>query len=121
MSIEAKLNAVVRDIASGQVFADYMPEDISNNLITPVVVYTMISGPTDKTQTSFVRNPRYRFDIFGSSKPQVIAVQEELIKAIDHRPGIGISAVFDGEEDISEPESRLYHRMVDFLIWDQEN
>ena len=119
MSLEENLRTATTKIAGGQIYDAQAPEKITDNLVTPLVVYHMVSGAPNITQTSFVRNPRYRFDIYGRTKKEILAAQEDIIAAIDHKMGLGFSATFIGEQDVQEPETRLFHRFLEFSVWEQ--
>lgn len=119
MSLEQKLYSAVKNLAGGNIYSGRLPQILTDKSTTPAIAYWIVAGAPDITQTSFLRNPRYRFDVWGKTPVEIATVSQALIAAIDHRSGLGFTARFIGEIDVNDPQSGLFHRALEFSIWDQ--
>lgn len=115
--MESNMATAVAAVADGNIWAGFIPRQIMDDRIFPAVGFFIVAPGVEQNQQNFIRNPRYRFDVWGENKDQILTVADAIISALDHRSGLGFSAVFQGELDVDDPDTRLFHRVLEFIVW----
>jgi len=92
----------------------------------PLVTYTRISTPRlHEFERSFLPHPRFQFDCWAESYNRAKDVAAQVRAALDLYGGamgaytVRVSLV-DDERDVYEPETKLWHVIVDAIIWYEE-
>lgn len=68
-----------------------------------------------------VASPRFQFDCWALTKTQSIQLADEVISALQRERNVlsgieVIQGVYLNEFDLDEPDTKIYHRAVDFKI-----
>jgi len=98
------------------------PQDVQ----MPYVVFFKVSATRGRTLTasSHLVNSRFQFSIFSQTyytakqiAEQIqLALQDKNNEIIGGTGGVRVSIQYDGEQDLFEPETELYHVPVEYLI-----
>lgn len=86
--------------------------------------YIIISMPTHAIATHLsgvtkLENAQVRFDIFGPSYPQLTMLKELIIDMMDKSPSF--SAIYSFGSEMYEDDTRLYHLVFDFSVWNDRD
>lgn len=112
MSLEENVWEIISGVASGNIFPYRLPE----NTAYPAVDFIYFEGAPIRSQNGSFRNPRLRFSIWADTFDDMIGVFRNLISLLDYHKG-AFSSLFEGVQDIPDPETQLFHRVVDFYVW----
>lgn len=91
--------------------------------VLPAVTYQRISTPRMHAfERSFLPHPRFQFDCWATTFPAARAVAEQVKLALDVYMGaMGAetvqASILDGDRDIYEAEAKIFHSIVDAIIW----
>jgi hypothetical protein len=106
----------------------YPVDAVTQNADRPYATYQLISGPPEHAMGSdpgMVR-ARFQFSCWGDTSTDARSVGDQ-VRAGYRRfrgtlLGVEILDVFvDNERDLGrEPDTRLYHRVVDLIVWYRE-
>jgi hypothetical protein len=110
--LEVEVGTVVGGMANGNIFPYRLPEGTA----FPAVDFVYFEGSPIQSQTSYFRNPRLRFGIWAQTFDDMLTIFHSLLDLLDHHTGT-FSALFEGAQDIPDPETGLFHRIVDFYLW----
>jgi len=90
---------------------------LPQNPAYPATVYTRISNNAIVSLDSTHKdNPRYQFDVIGSSYPNVRAVVVQLIDAMT--TASTFKSVFLTDQDVQyDDDLEVYRAIVDFSVW----
>jgi len=98
------------------------PQDVQ----TPYIVFFKVSATRGRTLTasSHLVYSRFQFSIFSDTyyaakqiAEQIqVALQDKNNEIIGGTGGVRVSIQYDGEQDLFEPETELYHVPVEYLI-----
>lgn len=86
----------------------------------PYCVYVKISNVRQYAMGGYAGIQRHRMQIscYGATYDSAKAVAAQVIAALEPWSSTEVQAAFqEDEEDIHEPETKLHHIPVDFLIW----
>jgi hypothetical protein len=108
-----------KDGAVVRIYPLVLPEDV---VVFPAISYHVISAPQSRTQTSELARPRIRLNCWGSTYAQSVDLSQKVVAALNRRQlGATVaSAVMDAWSDQRDPDSGLYWRPVEFLMWTEE-
>jgi hypothetical protein len=119
--IEQDLWGVIGSLAGGRVYSHRLPE----NVIFPAIVFRLLDTDPLRDQRFSLRHPTYRFDVWTTSYDDLVNTTASLRTAIDHNTTI--HGLYDDELDVPErsegvgvveAETGLYHRVIDFTMWE---
>jgi hypothetical protein len=118
MTLEDNMATAVDGLVNGNVYAGFLPRGLTDDVTKlPAVSYFIVAPSVEHNQQNYLRTPRYRFDVWGTDLDQILTAAGQIINALDHKQGLGFSALFQGEIDVDDPDSRLFHRVLEFLVW----
>lgn len=111
---------------SAEVDSRVYPMLLPQNRELPAVTYQRISTPRlHEFEASFFPHPRFQFDCWAESFPRAKAVAEQVRLALDLYSGAMGDytvevAIVEDERDTYEPEAKIWHSMVEAVIWYEE-
>src|SRR5438105_10547114 len=119
--IEQDLWTVIGSLASGRVYSHRFPE----GSVFPVIVFRLLDTDPLQDQMASTKHPKYRFDVWAANYDDMVTTAASLRSAIDHNTTL--HGLYDDELDVPErsegvgvveAESGLYHRVIDFTMWE---
>lgn len=112
MTLEANLWSLIQGLSGGRIYQTRLPQGVTY----PAVDFRIFDGTPIQSQTSTLRNPRLRFNVYAKDPDDLVAGVNEIIGVLNHHTG-SFSALWEGEMDLQDPETGLYHRVIDFRVW----
>jgi len=89
------------------------PGSLPTDPVIPAVTYELISSPRSQTQQGAkLTRPRYRWNCWGNTYDESIAVAQALMKAL-----AGNGRWIDDEGDHRESTTGLFRRRIESLKW----
>ena len=98
------------------------PQDVE----TPYIVFFKVSATRGRslTGTSHLVTSHFQFSIFSETYYEAKQIAEQIQLALQDKnneiiggdSGVRVSIQYDGEQDLYEPETGLYHIPVEYLI-----
>ena len=120
MSIEIELFNRLKaqvPLVSNRVYAGIAPQGVTK----PYLVYTKVSPGRQYTHGGYadLQRPRMQVSCYGTTYGSAKAVAGEVITAMEGWPGSNdVQAAFiEGEQDMFEQDTGLYHCPVDVILW----
>lgn len=122
MSLEVELVTYLgQDVVVAALIADRAyPLVLPQEPVLPAISYQRISDPPIRSQTGIsARNPRVRFNCWDRTYDGAVALEEALIAALDSRAfgPAEVKSIYDGGLDDRDPDTGLFRRIVEFLMW----
>ena len=114
MSFESAFYSLLSGIASGRVYPGRLPQDG----LFPAIDFLNVGGSSMAAQNSIgPRNPRVRLNVWAKSYDDLVTTSEQVISILHGNNG-SFSAIFEGDQDIDDPNTGLFHRVLEFsVIW----
>lgn len=113
MSFEQDIYQTLQNLAGGNVFPHRLPSDP----VFPAITYMNVGGSTQPSQQSIgVRNPRTRVEVWARNYDDLITTSEAVLATLHGNRG-SYSALFEGDQDVDDPDTGLFHRVLEFSIW----
>ncbi len=109
---EQNLWTLIKGYSGGRIYPIRLPEDV----VYPAVDFRVFNGNLIQSQTSTLRNPRLRFNVYADNWDDLLAGVQEIVGGLDRHTG-AFSALWEWEQDLQDPETGLFHRVIDFRIW----
>jgi hypothetical protein len=117
LAFEDTLFLSLSPFVGGRVYPLRMPE----NPTFPVILWSIIGGPRagQAQDGGGVDNPRLRLDVWGQTYDDVVGVGVQVRALLDSRSqsDFGFSAQFEGEQDLLDPDTGSFRRILEFRIW----
>ena len=94
------------------------PNAAPQSVVLPYIVYSKISNTPDnvRNEAAPVRNHRYQISVFARSYDHVEEITPEVFEALDQLRQNNMWFYYDNEQDLYEPEPRVHHRAIDFIV-----
>jgi len=122
VSLETDIVAwLERDEALGAVIDDRIyPMPLPQSPTLPALTYFRVDTPREYSQSGYSRlaHPRMQFSCWAWTLLEAADVASLVRQAMERW---GEAACFAATElDLYEPETRIYHRVLDMIIWHNE-
>jgi Protein of unknown function (DUF3168) len=117
LAFEDSLFLSLSPLVDGRVYPLQMPE----NPTFPVILWSIVGGPraAQSQDGGGVDNPRLRLDIWGQLYDDVVGVAVQVRSLLESRSQIdlGFSTVYEGEQDLLDPDTGNPRRILEFRVW----
>lgn len=114
MSFESAFYLLLKNVVGGRVYPGRLPQSPT----LPAIDFLNVGGSSMAAQDSVgPRNPRVRLNVWAKDYDSLITTSESAISALHGNNG-SFSAIFEGDQDIDDPNTGLFHRVLEFsVIW----
>lgn len=114
MSFEDEFYLLMSNVAGGRVYPGRLPQPPT----FPAVDFSNVGGSSMAAQNSIgPRNPRIRLNVWAKNYDDLITTSEKVVSVLHGNNG-SFSAIFEGDQDIDDPNTGLFHRVLEFsVIW----
>lgn len=108
----------LKSLFAGRVYPDFLPEGLTPR---PAAVFQYVSGnPVNTLDGSFsgTQAVRIQVDVLHTKYESALSLAAQVVAALT-APGLSLTATYQGQRNLTEPETRQARVSIDFLIWEQ--
>lgn len=103
------------------------PLTLPQGVVLPAITYQQISGPREQAYDgpSALAHPRFQLDCWAETYGEAVGLARAVRQALDGYQGLmgGVAVrdvVIDNELDGYEPETALWRRTIDVIVWHED-
>lgn len=94
------------------------PNRLAQGTTFPAINYSSVGGSPSRQQDGRLRHPRFHFNVWGTTYDEMLDAINKLMQTLDGYNSGTMSATYDGELDLDDPETNLFRRVIDFEMWE---
>jgi len=115
-AIDKALVAALAGLVQGRVYPMRLPDAPA----FPSIVYSLAGSTPENTMCgpSTLTNYRYRFSVFSAEHKEVSQIIASIKSAMTN---FAFQNLPQSEFEMYEAETQVYHRILDYSVWDDSN